>query len=375
MNRDITIIRQNIPAGRRILVTSDIHGHLNHCVQVLKKAGFCDEDLLIIIGDIIEKGPESLKTLRYIMELYKKGNVIVLAGNVDCLRLQMIEGIHDNNISDFYHYLLSQRRWKGTSIFDEMAAECKIEIHSAQDILLSKDRIMEHFKPELDFLRNLPTALETQNYIFVHGGMPQKDFDHIDSLNIDSFLKYDHFMNTALHFDKYIVVGHWPVALYSDKIAQLNPIINQEKKIISIDGGCGLRKDGQLNLIEIPDIDCEIDKITTYSYDQLPVYTALETQTGSANSINITWIDNEINELKTEDDFTYAEHISTGRKLWIYNDYIYQEHHCDNYTDYRLPVNQGDKLSIIQSTSKGYIAKKDGVIGWYYGKVEEMGKQ
>lgn len=369
---DIKIIRQDITPGRRILVTSDIHGHLNHLKRVLNKAKYCDDDLLVIVGDVIEKGPESLKTLRYVMELCERGNVIVLAGNVDNWRVQMIEGINDSNADNFYNYLLSQRKWKGTSIFDEMAAECKFDINSAANVLSSKEIITEHFKLELGFLRNRPVVLETQNYIFVHGGMPQKTLYDIESLNIYSFLKCDNFMATELFFDKYIVVGHWPVTLYDDRIPQSNPIINKDKKIISIDGGCGLKKDGQLNLIEIPNIFSDVDEIKTYSYDELPVCVAVEDQNSSADSINITWTNNEITKLECKDNFTYAEHISTGRKLWIHNDYIYKEHHCEDYTDYVLPVKKGDILSVVKKTSRGYIAKKDGVTGWYYGEVEKV---
>lgn len=205
---NIKIIRHDIAHSRRILVTSDIHGHLNHLKQVLKKAEFCDSDLLVIVGDIIEKGPESLKTLRYVTGLYKTGNVIVLAGNVDYWRVQMFDGINEGTAGDFYNYLLSMRKWKGTSIFDEMATECGIEINSAYDIVLSKDKIAEQFKPEFSFLRNLPTVLETQNFIFVHGGMPRKTLGDIESLSIYDFLKYDNFMTTEICFDKYIVVGH-----------------------------------------------------------------------------------------------------------------------------------------------------------------------
>ena len=59
----------NIEPGKRILVTSDIHGHLSYLKKVLEKASFCDDDILFIVGDMIEKGPENLKTLRYVMEL------------------------------------------------------------------------------------------------------------------------------------------------------------------------------------------------------------------------------------------------------------------------------------------------------------------
>jgi len=47
----LTIKQLEIQQGKRILVTSDIHGHLSYFKKVLKKAGYCSDDLLIIIGD------------------------------------------------------------------------------------------------------------------------------------------------------------------------------------------------------------------------------------------------------------------------------------------------------------------------------------
>ncbi|HIW73360.1 MAG TPA: hypothetical protein H9684_03475 [Firmicutes bacterium] len=59
-------------------------------------------------------------------------------------------------------------------------------------------------------------------------------------------------MSTEHCFDRSVVVGYWPVVLYGDKIRQANPVINCEKKIVSIVGDCGLNRDGQPNLLIIP---------------------------------------------------------------------------------------------------------------------------
>ena len=161
------------------------------------------------------------------------------------------------------------------------------------------------------------------------------------------------------------------MTLYDNKIAQANPIINRGRKIIAIDGGCGLKRDGQLNKLVIPGIDCAIDEVYYKSYDGFPVCTALSSQDESRDSINISWLDNKIKVLEAESDFTYAEHISSGHRLWIYNEYIMNNAtRCDNYTDYVLAVNKGDRLSVVKETSKGYIVKKNGVTGWYYGEVD-----
>lgn len=359
----------DIESGKRILVTSDIHGYLSFFKKVLEKACFCDNDILFIVGDIIEKGPESLKTLRYIMELYKKGNVVPVIGNVDAYRLKLIYNLSEENVEGFYNYILNLRNWVGTSFYEELAAECGFTINSTDDILLSKQAVITHFEKEFDFLANLPTVAETQKYIFVHGGLREKQASDNSEKSVLELTKYDAFAEkTPYVFDKYLVVGHWPVVLYGYSTPQMNPIINRDKKIISIDGGCGVKKDGQLNLLIIPNINCSVDEISYISHDGMPYVYALDNQNPSEDSIYISWINKEIEILEKGEEFSYIEHIKSGRKLYIPNSYLRNETECFDYTDYVLPVNKGDRLSIISKNSKGCIAKKDGVIGWYFGK-------
>lgn len=372
MIRLTTKIKQiEIETGKRILVTSDIHGYLSHFKNVLRKASFSADDVLFIVGDMIEKGPNSLGTLRYVMELYERGNVIPLIGNVDAYRLKLIYELNEENAFDFYNYILSLRKWVGSSFYEELAAECGYTINSPEDILLSKQAIITHFQNEFNFLAGLPTVVETQNYIFVHGGLREKKTSDNESKGLFELTKFDAFMDNTPHsFDKYVIVGHWPVPLYNASIQQLNPIINRDKKIISIDGGCGVKKDCQLNLLVIPDINCSVDEISYVSYDETPTMIALEEQAASDDSVHISWLDRKIKILEKGDEFSRIQHIHSGRILWIPNTYLRNETDCSDYTDYILPVEQGDTMSLISKTSKGCIVKKNGIIGWYCGKYE-----
>ena len=81
--RKARIERLEIPAGRRILVISDIHGNVPYLEGVLRRAGFSDRDELIIDGDFLEKGKESLRTLRIVMALCARGNAHAVLGNCD----------------------------------------------------------------------------------------------------------------------------------------------------------------------------------------------------------------------------------------------------------------------------------------------------
>lgn len=360
----------NIPSNKRIIVTSDVHGHYYHLKNLLKKVCFNKNDILFIVGDIIEKGPLCLKTLRYVMELCKYYTVYPLMGNVDALRLIMLEDKSIGSNEKFFDYIKFMVKYWDGCFFLDMCKELNITINSPDDIPKVKEKISIRFKKELDFLRNLPTIIETQNYIFVHGGIPSDATDKFIGTDAFQYMKNDAFMEKGFKFNKYIVVGHWPVTLYNDKIASSNPIIDKSRKIISIDGGCGLKRDGQLNGLIIPHIQSQ--DITFEFYDDFPVAFAKTPQEKSLDSINIRYSDNKIKILEKGEEFSLAEHKSTGYRLWIHNDYLHsfcEDTKCDDYTDYRIAVNIGDKLSIIMKTSQGYLIKKDGISGWYKGLV------
>lgn len=366
-----TVNKINIPSDRRIIVTSDVHGHYKHLKSLLEKVNFSEEDILFIIGDIIEKGPESLKTLRYVMDICKKYMVYTLIGNVDAWRLTMFEdGDAESNEELLDYIIFMKERWGGC-FFSDMCDELNFCISAPSDIPEAKQRIRKSFNEEFEFLRSLPIIIETQNFIFVHGGLPTDDIDSLVGDDAFNVLKIDAFIKKNLYFPKYVIVGHWPVTLYGDKIACSNPIVNHNQKIISIDGGCGLKRDGQLNALIIPDINSA--DFTFSSYDDFPIDIAMTSQEESTNSVNIRYTDNKIKILEKGDEFSYAQHISTGYCFYILNSYVhsYSEHSaCDDYTDYCLPVKVGDELSVIQKTSRGYLIKKDGISGWYRGKLK-----
>ena len=78
------VSRPKLDEGARILVVSDIHGNLPYFLGLLDKLSLRPSDQLILLGDLVEKGPESLATLRYVIhELPKRCRVYPLMGNCD----------------------------------------------------------------------------------------------------------------------------------------------------------------------------------------------------------------------------------------------------------------------------------------------------
>ena len=63
------VIRPQFAPGRRIIAVSDVHGNLDFFRGLMDQVGLNPSDILVLVGDLLEKGPDSLTTLRFIMEL------------------------------------------------------------------------------------------------------------------------------------------------------------------------------------------------------------------------------------------------------------------------------------------------------------------
>ncbi|MBR4881602.1 MAG: serine/threonine protein phosphatase [Clostridia bacterium] len=100
-----------------IYVTSDLHGFpLSGFKKLLDKAGFTSEDTCYVLGDVIDRGSESIELLKWIMA---EPNFYLLRGNHEDLFLRcrfLFEGeeIRNNptkeNIADFENWSINGGR-------------------------------------------------------------------------------------------------------------------------------------------------------------------------------------------------------------------------------------------------------------------------
>lgn len=120
-----------------IYAVGDIQGCLVPLKALLEKVNFNkDHDLLISVGDLINRGPDSLATLRFCMALGDAFKMVL--GNHDLHLLAVAEGIRKPNKKD-----------------------------TLKEILNAPDR-----EEILFWLRTQPLLLEIENYHIVHAGIP-----------------------------------------------------------------------------------------------------------------------------------------------------------------------------------------------------------
>jgi len=360
------VVRPDIQPGRRVIAVSDVHGNLPFLKGVLDKIRFGPEDVLVIVGDLLEKGQESLATLRFVMELQKTRTVYPLCGNCDYIDQCFLSGPE----LDKQLWPVLDGHWRGRSVLLQMGAEVGMAPRRLEDLPALRAALLERFPEETGFLLGLPHILEAGNFIFVHGGVPRED--RLDGLDAYDCMKNDDFRGQGHSFHKWVVVGHWPVTLYDPHIQCSAPLLDFDRHIASIDGGCVLKLDGQLNALLIPDING--DGLDCDWYDGLPLLTALDAQEPSADPLNIRWPDSVVEKLAEEGDCVLVRHPSTGRELWLPLDFVRVWWdgltHTEDATDYRLPVAPGDALSLVRETRRGLLVKKNGITGWYHGRVK-----
>lgn len=352
--------------GRRTFCVSDIHGNLPLLMGLLEKIGFSERDTLIVMGDVVERNTGSLATLRYLMELAKVRDVRFLLGNCDNLVLDFVdEG--GELLDDFFE------RWIGNlgekSCLTQMAQEAGVTLNGRADYPLARKTFREQFRAELDFFRAMPHILLNDDYLLVHGGVPRET--ELDSLVAFDCMKNDHFWEQGHTFQRWVIAGHTPVTLYRGDIASANPIIDGESRIISIDGGCTLKVDGQLNALLLPEHPTRAGDFSFVAYDGFPTVTALEDQAASLAPVNIRWGHSALEVLERGEELSRCRHLESGRELDVLNEYLRfgpDGVTCEDSTDYRLPVTRGDALGVVRTTHRGILCKKDGVTGWYFGK-------
>ena len=351
----------NLGADRRILCISDVHGNLTYLQGLLEQVRFSPDDVLMLLGDLLEKGPRSLDTLRYVVELSKTHEVHMVSGNCDWWLPLMYEfGTPEGNL----WYINN----KPFCLARQMCAELGIEVSEHMDYPAMRDAITAHYREEFAFLAAMPEIIETPHYTFVHGGLPEGDPSGWSAWEC---MKYNHFLTTDRRFDKWVIVGHWPVMLYHENRVEANPIIDREKRIASIDGGCVLKDDGQLNALIIPRDGSE--EFSFEAWDPFPEARVLSAQRASERSWYIRWGDAQVRVLERGAEFSRVRHIRTGYEMEVLTKYLYgdgEECTVNDCTDYVLSLRPGDTVRVVEETSRGYFVKHKGVSGWYFGALE-----
>lgn len=213
-------------------ITSDVHGEIEHFNKLLEKWNI-DKERLVIMGDMIDRGPDPLSVVRKCMELKEKYGAIILKGNHE----EMFENwVHSNaNESILYYSEFFFTTIKSFGYTPLYASELR---HIQNEIKLK-------FEEELEFMRRLSLYYDTDNSLFVHAGI-DLDKSTITDMGEDHFLwvREDFYKNSKVP-KKNVYFGHTPTFILHNDINNHDIWTSDCGRKIGIDGGCF--KTGRLN--------------------------------------------------------------------------------------------------------------------------------
>lgn len=354
----IKVRKLQIDKSKRSIIISDIHANLKLFKELLSNLNYTKEDYLFINGDLCEKGSGSLEVVEYVHGLtMQSANVYVTKGNCDVVHRYVFNG--DEGITS---YMNRQKN----SVLNEMLSTYNKSLEDFPTLQDLARFYRQHFQAELDWLESLPIAYETEDFIMIHAGI--EDIGKWEQTDEKTALYAHAFYEQGHQADKLVIVGHWPVVNYrANQVSSNNPLIDFDKKVISLDGGNQIKKDGQLNALVIEN--------GTYSFtyvDELSEEMIVQKEhVDSSERIGtVTYPNYELNIIKEEEYFTLCENSKLGIRQWIKNEYVIVEDdqvHCrsDLSTTF-LSVKQDEKVWIVDIKCVGYslIKKASGEVGW-----------
>lgn len=340
------------PKNNKIYLISDIHGGLNLLKRLI--AHIEKESYLIVLGDIIEKGSQSLETLQYVMELSNNDNVFVILGNND---IGFLKSLEPTNINSFI-----KRANYNKSLVYQMIKYAKLE----GDYSSLQKQIKQIFSKEIRWYESLDILIETDDFIFVHAGI-DKRLDYQNS-SLKTILTINNFYDVGHISNKIVVCGHYPNSIYYNTEYNNNIIIDLDKKIICIDGGYGATNIGQLNMLEIKKINKSY-QYKKYFVDDFIEGLILKDQNGYGNNKGVRYPNYDIIPLTTYPYFTKSKIIATNEIVYVKNEYIRNVNGkystTDDVPNNILNLSKGDIVKIIRDDTSGFaLIKKDGICGW-----------
>lgn len=240
-------------------VTSDLHGCYDEFIELLNLIEFSDQDQLWVLGDVIDRGEDSLTILDKIM---KSKNINMILGNHELLFMEYYEearGINCTSLNNIYAESSIQRWYRnGGDITHKNMLQ-----YDAEEVLYK-------------YFRNIPTfkVLENDNFrdrklILVHAGIKNLYmYSHIE--NVYEFLRTqtvedlvwtrDYFYKDEVYQDYTIIHGHSPVQKILEEYEWKLDLKNEDVRILSFPGhkymdcGCFIKEFyGKLACIRLED--------------------------------------------------------------------------------------------------------------------------
>ena len=183
-------------------VVSDLHGNHAAFQNLLKKINFTEDDILYVVGDIVDYGEYSMDLL---CEISMMPNVYAVVGEHDLKALRMLSAFDKMSKSGEAptpEFAEEMSRW----VREEGGAPTLAGFRELDDEM--KEGVLD-FLAEMTYYEEITVNDET--FLMVHAGFANFSPDReIDDYEVDELITEPLDVDGEYYEDKTIVVGHMP---------------------------------------------------------------------------------------------------------------------------------------------------------------------
>ena len=150
-------IQNCIDSGVNVWVIGDVHGYYNTLESLLKSLELKRDDVVILLGDLIDRGPKSAHVVKYVRE---SENTHTIRGNHEQM---MIDGFDEKLF--FKDLNIESRIWYHNGGIDTEASY--IRLYGGEK------RASEEAGKDVEWMQQLATEIVLEDWRLVHGGYDQ----------------------------------------------------------------------------------------------------------------------------------------------------------------------------------------------------------
>lgn len=218
----------------------DIHGCYNLLTSILTKWNPVEEQL-VILGDYIDRGPDSLKVIQKIMQLSRDYDVVTLSGNHERLLLSWLE--KPEELSEYYFNPKVGGAATVQSFYNDPTFNIATTTLSVKEMV---GKIQKDHSKIVEFLKSLRRFYLWEPFLFVHAGISSAVENFRDTKEEDFYWIREEFYNVPHKAKEIVVFGHTPTVLLNENKSSDIWISSCQKKL-GIDGGGAIFERGQLH--------------------------------------------------------------------------------------------------------------------------------
>ena len=142
----------------KIFVISDLHGQYDLFLKLLEKINLKREDLLVIMGDICDRGEKSYEIYMKCMKMIKLGyNLKFILGNHEDMLLEDLENDYPIRYETEYSVFRNSKYFENKDMKD-----------------WHEENFLEEIEWLVKWLKNCPLVISGNENIFVHAGLDLK---------------------------------------------------------------------------------------------------------------------------------------------------------------------------------------------------------